>query len=68
VFDREHVACIGEMRNTRKVLIRIPERRDHLKDLGIDERTVTLREEDRKLWTGFIRLRIETGDGPFCTS
>jgi hypothetical protein len=33
-----HIACMGEMRNAYKILVRRPEGRDHLEDLGIDGR------------------------------
>jgi hypothetical protein len=31
---------VGEMRNVYKILVRKPERRDHLEDLGIDGRII----------------------------
>jgi hypothetical protein len=33
-----HVACMGEGRNVYRVLMGKPERKDHLKDQGIDGR------------------------------
>jgi hypothetical protein len=35
-----HVACMVEMRNVYKILVRKPEGRDHLEDLGIDGKTI----------------------------
>jgi len=35
-----HVAHMGEMRNACRILVRIPEGRDHLGDLGIGGRKV----------------------------
>jgi hypothetical protein len=40
-------------------------RRDHLKDLGVDGRTILdwiLGKEGGKLWTGFVWLRIGADD------
>jgi hypothetical protein len=31
-----HAACMGEMRNTNKILVEKPEGKNHLKDTGID--------------------------------
>jgi hypothetical protein len=36
----EHVACLEETGNAYKVLIRKPEGRDHLEDLGMDDRII----------------------------
>jgi hypothetical protein len=36
----EHVICIGEMRNAYKILVRKPEGKSPLKDLGIDGRII----------------------------
>jgi hypothetical protein len=43
-----------------------PKERDHSEDLDIDKRTVikwVLRKSDERLWTGFVWLRMGTGDG-----
>jgi hypothetical protein len=40
--------------------------RDHAEDLGVDGRTIlecVLEEQDGKVWTGFIWLRIGTSGG-----
>ena len=43
-----------------------PEGKDHLEDPGIDGKVILrwlIRKWDRGAWTGFIWLRIETGEG-----
>jgi len=35
-----HVACIEEMKNSYETVVRKPERRDHLTDLGEDGRII----------------------------
>jgi hypothetical protein len=43
-----------------------PEERAHLKDLGVEGRMTfkwTLKKWDRRAWSGFIWLRIQTIDG-----
>jgi len=55
-----HVACIREMRNSYKVVVRKPECRDCLEDLCTDERIILeciSGKECGKMWTGFICFR-----------
>jgi len=46
-----------EMRNTYKIVIRKTERRDHLRDLGIDWKMILkwiTKKEHVRMWKGFI--------------
>jgi hypothetical protein len=45
-----HVARMGEMRNSYKILVGYVKGRDHSEDSGVDG----------KVWIGFIWLRIGT--------
>jgi hypothetical protein len=55
----EHVACMGEITDAYKILIRKPEGRDHLEDLGVDEKIILeliLVKQGGKVWTGCFWL------------
>jgi hypothetical protein len=54
-----HVARMGKMRHAYNIFVGKHEGRDHSEDLGVED----LGEMGRKLWTGFIWLRMETGGG-----
>jgi hypothetical protein len=52
-----YVACMGEMRNTYKILIGKPEGKNYLQELDIDGRVMDLRETGwRKVWNKFVWL------------
>jgi hypothetical protein len=55
-----HIACMEEMKNTFN-LVRRPERKSHLVDLGVD-RTVILEWTLEKVWTKFIWHMLGTTD------
>jgi hypothetical protein len=59
-------AHIGDVRNVYKILVGKSEGRDHSEDLGIGGRIILkwiLEKYCGRVWTGFIWLRIGTGDG-----
>jgi len=61
-----HVACMGEMRNSYKILIGIPEEKRPLgrhSRRSEDDLRMDLREYGGKVWIGFISLRIGTSGG-----
>jgi len=53
----EHVASIGDMRSAYTILVRKHEERHHTKDLGVGGK-ITLEWILRKVWSGFIWLKI----------
>jgi hypothetical protein len=65
-----YVAHIGEKRNVHKILIKKPEGRDHLEELGINGRISewTLKEQDGWVWTGFtwFRMKVKTSSSMKC--
>jgi hypothetical protein len=49
-----------------RFLVRSPEEREHLEDLGIDRRIILkliFKKWDEEAWTGFLCLRIGTDGG-----
>jgi hypothetical protein len=61
-----HVARVGEGRNVYRILVGKSERKDHLKDQGVDGRMGskwTLRRLVGGVWSGFTWLRIGTIGG-----
>jgi hypothetical protein len=61
-----HVACVGEMRNAYKILVRKPEERNLSEDLSVAGRIILewiLGKVGRKVWTGFVWLRMWTSGG-----
>jgi hypothetical protein len=57
---------MGKRGGAYGVSIGKPEERDHLAYLSVDVRVIlkwALKKRDRATWTGFIWLRIGTGDG-----
>jgi hypothetical protein len=58
-----HEACMGEKRNTHKILAAKYERIDYVKDLGVNGKIILkwiLGKQGGKIWTGCIWLRIGT--------
>jgi hypothetical protein len=56
----------GMRKHAYRVLVGKSEERDHLEDLGMDERIILrwiFRKWDVGTWTGSSWLRIETGGG-----
>jgi len=54
---------LGEMRNAYIILLEKPKGKNHLGDIGIDGRIILewiFENQGRKLWTGFVWLRIGT--------
>jgi hypothetical protein len=61
-----HVARTGEMRNAYNILVENLKGRHHSEDLGVDVKITSewiLRKSVRKMWTGFIWLKLETSGG-----
>jgi hypothetical protein len=56
-----HVACVGEIRNAYRILVRKPYGKKSVR--GKDNIRMDVREIGRKVWTGCIWLRIGTSDG-----
>jgi len=57
-----------EMTNGYNVLVGEPKPRDHLEDLGVDERIILeliLGIWHGSIWTGFVWRRIFVNGGPF---
>jgi hypothetical protein len=50
-------ACMKEMRNLYEILVRKPEGKRNLADLGIDGRIILIKwiinKQDMRVWTGF---------------
>jgi len=58
-----HVTRLGERRGLYRVFVGKPER-DHLGEPGVDGRVIIRwMFRDGGAWTGWIWIRIETGDG-----
>jgi len=58
-----------ERRGTYKVLVRKPEERDHLEDVGVDGRIILksiLKKSFARSWIGLVWLRIGTSGGLMC--
>jgi hypothetical protein len=54
---------MGEIRDSFRVFVEEPEGKDHLGDIGLDGVILLkwiLKKQGRRLWTGFIWLRIGT--------
>jgi len=57
------VACVREKKHTHRFRWGSLRERDHVEDLGIDERIISLqilKKYDGRIWTGLIWLRIRT--------
>jgi hypothetical protein len=61
----EHIASLGEIRNTYKILVGSLKERDHSEDLEIDGIVLKyiLRKWAGKVWIGFIQFKIRTAGG-----
>ena len=60
------MARMGETGGAYRVLVGKPEGKDHLDDLGVDERIIIkciLNKRDGGTWTGLILLGVGTGGG-----
>jgi hypothetical protein len=58
-----HVACVRGKKHTHRFRLGSLRERDHVKDLGIDERIISiqiLKKYGGRIWTGLIWLRIGT--------
>jgi hypothetical protein len=58
-----YVVCMKEMRNPYNILVRKPEGKNHLEDLGIDGKVILkciLKKQDVRMGTKFIFLGIGT--------
>jgi hypothetical protein len=56
-----------EVRKIQKILVGKSECKRSLEDLGVDGKIILewiLKKWVRRMWTGFIWLRIGTSDGP----
>jgi len=61
-----HVARMGKMRNSYKILSKSLKVRDHWEDLGVDDKIILewiLGKEGRKAWTGCVYLRTMISGG-----
>jgi len=66
-----HVAYMGEMWNSYKILFGKPEQKTPLerpRRKCEDNNRIDLRDTGGKLWTGFIWHRIGTSSGLLCTT
>ena len=57
------MACVREKKHTHRFRWGSLRERDHVEDLGIDERIISLqilKKYDGRIWTGLIWLRIRT--------
>ena len=57
------MACVREKKHTHRFRWGSLRERDHVEDLGIDERIISLqilKKYDGRIWTGLIWLRIGT--------
>jgi len=59
-----HVACVGERRDAYRVFVGKPEGESHLKDLGMDGRSIL--KWICKQWDGEVWLRMGTRGGLVC--
>jgi hypothetical protein len=63
----EHVACVEEIRNTYRILVRKPEGKKHLEDLRTDGRIILkliLKRQGGRVWIGFTWLKIGISGSP----
>jgi hypothetical protein len=61
-----HVACLGEIRNSKKFWLGYLKRRYHLEDVGVDGRMILkliLGKYGLGVWIGLIWHRIRTSGG-----